>query len=291
MPSLGLFMSQVFNGLALGVLLSLIAAGLTIIYGTLGVINFAHGALFVVGAYAGFSTFTYTGSFVLAIAGGAGAALLVGLLMERTLIKRFYSRPHEDQILVTFGISIVIVEIIRGIYGGVGQRVPVPSWGTGVVDLGFVMYPLYRIEILAIAAVALGLFWVLLYRTRLGLIIRSGIEDQLMVRLLGLNIQRAFLIVFGLGAAAAGFAGMIYAPIISIVPDMGFRVLIQSFVVVVLGGVGSFPGAILGGLIAGQILSLTSLFNPVYSDVMLFAAMALVLIFKPQGLMGVEGRA
>lgn len=291
MPSLGLFMSQVFNGLALGVLLSLIAAGLTIIYGTLGVINFAHGALFVVGAYAGFSTFTYTGSFVLAIAGGAVAALIVGLLMERTLIKRFYSRPHEDQILVTFGLSIVIVEVIRGIYGGVGQRVPVPSWGTGVVDLGFVVYPLYRIQILGIAAAALGLFWVLLYRTRLGLIIRSGIEDQLMVRLLGLNIQRAFLIVFGLGAAAAGFAGVIYGPIVSILPDMGFRVLIQSFVVVVLGGVGSFPGAILGGLIAGQILSLTSLFNPVYSDVMLFAAMALVLIFKPQGLMGVEGRA
>lgn len=291
MPSLGLFMSQVFNGLALGVLLSLIAAGLTIIYGTLGVINFAHGALFVVGAYAGFSTYTFTGSFVLAIAGGAAAALIVGLLMERTLIKRFYNRPHEDQILVTFGISIVIVEIIRGIYGGVGQRVPVPSWGTGVVDLGFVMYPLYRIEILAIAAAALFLFWLLLYRTRLGLIIRSGIEDQMMVRLLGLNIHRAFLVVFGLGAAAAGFAGVIYGPIVSIIPDMGFRVLIQSFVVVVLGGVGSFPGAILGGLLAGQILSLTSLFNPVYSDVMLFAAMALVLIFKPEGLMGVEGRA
>src|SRR5690625_2329951 len=162
MPGLGLFMSQVFNGLALGVLLSLIAAGLTIIYGTLGVINFAHGALFVVGAYAGFSTFTYTGSFVLAIVGGAAAAMIVGLLMERSLIKRFYTRPHEDQILVTFGISIVIVEIIRAIYGGVGQRVPVPSWGTGVVDMGFVVYPLYRIEILAIAAVALFLFWILL---------------------------------------------------------------------------------------------------------------------------------
>ncbi len=291
MPSIGLFMSQVFNGLALGVLLSLIAAGLTIIYGTLGVINFAHGALFVVGAYAGFSLFTHTGSFVLAIAGGAVAALIVGLIMERVLIKRFYQRPHEDQILVTFGVSIIIVEIIRSIYGGVGQRVPMPSWGQGAVDLGFTVYPLYRIEVLAIAAVALGLFWMLLYRTRLGLIIRSGIENPMMVRLLGLNVQRAFLVVFGLGAAAAGFAGMIYGPIVSIVPDMGFRVLIQSFVVVVLGGVGSFPGAILGGLLAGQILSLTSLFNPVYSDVMLFAAMALVLIFKPQGLMGVEGRA
>ncbi|MGB7483340.1 branched-chain amino acid ABC transporter permease [Castellaniella ginsengisoli] len=284
-------MSQVFNGLALGILLALIAAGLTIIYGTLGLINFAHGALFVVGAYAGFSTYLATESFVLSIAAGALAAMVVGLVLERGLIRKFYSRPVEDQILVTFGISIVVVEIIRAIYGGIGQRVPVPSWGEGVVDMGFVTYPLYRIEILLIAAVALGLCWLVLYRTRLGLIVRSGIEDALMVRLLGINIQRAFLVVFGVGAAAAGFAGMIYAPIVSIVPDMGFRVLIQSFVVVVLGGVGSFPGAVLGGLVAGQILSLTSLFNPVYSDVMLFAAMALILIVRPQGLLGVEGRA
>lgn len=291
MPSLGLIFSQIFNGLALGVLLALIAAGLTIIYGTLGVINFAHGALFVVGAYAGFSIFTASGSFVLSIAGGALAAMLVGLIMERGLIKRFYNRPVEDQILVTFGVSIVIVEIIRAIFGGVGQRVPLPTWGEGVVDMGFVVYPLYRIQILAIAAAALGVCWLVLYRTRLGLIIRSGIEDALMTRLLGINIQRAFLVVFGVGAAAAGFAGVIYAPIVSIVPDMGFRILIQSFVVVVLGGVGSFPGAILGGLIAGQILSLTSLFNPVYSDVMLFAAMAVILILRPQGLLGVEGRA
>ena len=291
MPSMSLFMSQVFNGLALGVLLALIATGLTIIYGTLGVINFAHGALFVVGAYAGFSLFMASGSFVLSLIGAALAAMVVGLIMERGLIKRFYHRPHEDQILVTFGVSIVIVEIIRSIYGGVGQRVPLPSWGEGVVDMGFVTYPLYRLEIMMIAASVLFACWYVLYRTRLGLIIRSGIEDALMVRLLGINVQRYFMLVFGIGAAAAGFAGMIYGPMVSIVPDMGFRVLIQSFVVVVLGGVGSFPGAILGGLIAGQILSLTSLFNPVYSDVMLFAAMALILIFRPQGLMGVEGRA
>lgn len=291
MPGMGLFISQVFNGLALGVLLSLIATGLTIIYGTLGVINFAHGALFVVGAYAGFSVFTATGSFLLSIAGGAAAALLIGLVLERGLIKRFYQRPPEDQILVTFGVSIVLIEIIRAIYGGVGRRVPLPTWGEGVVDLGFVTYPLYRIEILGISVATLVVCWIVLYRTRLGLIVRSGIEDSLMVNLLGINIQRAFLIVFGVGAAAAGYAGVIDAPIVSIVPDMGFRVLIQSFVVVVIGGVGSFPGAILGGLIAGQILSLTSLIDPVYSEVMLFAAMALVLIVRPQGLLGVEGRA
>lgn len=291
MPSMSLFMSQVFNGLALGVLLALIATGLTIIYGTLGVINFAHGALFVVGAYAGFSLFVATNSFVVSLIGAALVAMVVGLIMERGLIQRFYNRPHEDQILVTFGISIVLVEIVRGIYGGVGQRVPLPTWGEGVINMGFMTYPLYRLEIMAIAASVLFVCWYVLYKTRLGLIIRSGIEDALMVRMLGINVQRYFMLVFGIGAAAAGFAGMIYGPMVSIVPDMGFRVLIQSFVVVVLGGVGSFPGAILGGLIAGQILSLTSLFNPVYSDVMLFAAMALILIFRPQGLMGVEGRA
>ncbi len=291
MPSMSLFMSQVFNGLALGVLLALIATGLTIIYGTLGVINFAHGALFVVGAYAGFSLFVATNSFVVSLIGAALVAMVVGLIMERGLIQRFYNRPHEDQILVTFGISIVLVEIVRGIYGGVGQRVPLPTWGEGVVNMGFMTYPLYRLEIMAIAASVLFVCWYVLYKTRLGLIIRSGIEDALMVRMLGINVQRYFMLVFGIGAAAAGFAGMIYGPMVSIVPDMGFRVLIQSFVVVVLGGVGSFPGAIVGGLIAGQILSLTSLFNPVYSDVMLFAAMALILIFRPQGLMGVEGRA
>ncbi len=291
MPSMSLFMSQVFNGLALGVLLALIATGLTIIYGTLGVINFAHGALFVVGAYAGFSLFVATNSFVVSLIGAALVAMVVGLIMERGLIQRFYNRPHEDQILVTFGISIVLVEIVRGIYGGVGQRVPLPTWGEGVVNMGFMTYPLYRLEIMAIAASVLFVCWYVLYKTRLGLIIRSGIEDALMVRMLGINVLRYFMLVFGIGAAAAGFAGMIYGPMVSIVPDMGFRVLIQSFVVVVLGGVGSFPGAILGGLIAGQILSLTSLFNPVYSDVMLFAAMALILIFRPQGLMGVEGRA
>src|SRR5690606_2267242 len=145
-------------------------------------------------------------------------------------IKRFYNRPVEDQILVTFGVSIVIVEIVRAIFGGVGQRVPIPTWGEGVVDMGFVVYPLYRIQILGIAAAALFLCWMVLYRTRLGLIIRSGIEDALMTRLLGINIQRAFLVVFGVGAAAAGFAGVIYGPIVSIVPDMGFRILIQSFV-------------------------------------------------------------
>lgn len=287
---MSLFLSQLFNGLATGLLLALISTGLTIIYGTLGVINFAHGALFVVGGYAGYTVYGLTDSFLLAIVGGAAVALICGLVIERGLMRKFYSRPPEDQILVTFGISIILVEIIRGIYGGVSMSVTPPEWGQGIAHIGSLIYPMYRLETLAISAGTLLVLYWILYRTSLGLIVRAGIEDSLMVDALGINIKRAFLLVFGLGAMAAGFAGVINSPIVALTPDMGFRYLVDSFVVVVIGGVGSFPGAIVGGIIAGEILSLTAMINPQYSDVMLFVAMALVLVFRPQGLMGQEGR-
>lgn len=291
MPSLTLLLSQVFNGLAYGSLLALIAAGLTIIYGTLGVINFAHGALFLVGAYVGSTVFAATGSFVLAIAAGAVFTTLVGVVLERLIVRRFYHRPAEDQILVTFGVAIVIAELIRATYGGIAKSVPTPDWGQGVVMLGSLIYPLYRVEALGIAGATLLVLYFLLYHTRLGLVVRGGIEDSLMVNLLGINVQRAFLVVFGVGAMAAGFAGVVDSPILSLDPDMGMRILIESFVVVVIGGIGSFPGAVLGGLIAGVILSVTSAFDPQYSQVVLFAVMALVLLLRPRGLLGVEGRA
>ena len=290
MPSLSLFLSQMFNGLTAGLLLALISAGLTIIYGTLGVVNFAHGALFIVGAYVGYAVYGGTQSFVLAVAAGALVALVVGLILERGLVRLFYDRPPEDQILVTFGVAIILVEIMRGIFGGVNLSVPTPEWGQGIVHLGSLIYPKYRFETLFISAGTLLVLYLMLYRTKIGLIVRAGIEDSLMVSMLGINVKRAFFIVFGLGAMVAGYAGTIDAPIVTLQPDMGFRILIDSFVVVVIGGIGSFQGAIVGGIIAGEILSLTAMFDPAYSQVMLFVAMALVLIFRPQGIMGVEGR-
>ncbi|MFA7437033.1 branched-chain amino acid ABC transporter permease [Castellaniella sp.] len=287
---MSLFFSQLFNGLATGLLLALISTGLTIIYGTLGVINFAHGALFVVGGYAGYTVYSLTDSFILAIAGGSAVALAVGLVMERGLMRQYYSRPPEDQILVTFGISIILVEIVRGLYGGISYSVAPPDWGQGIARIGSLIYPLYRLETLGIAAATLLLLYFVLYRTSLGLIVRAGIEDAQMVNALGINVKRTFLLVFGIGAMAAGFAGVINSPIVALTPDMGFRYLVDSFVVVVIGGVGSFPGAIIGGVIAGEILSLTAMVNPQYSEVMLFVAMALVLVLRPQGLMGQEGR-
>ncbi|HEV2264630.1 MAG TPA: branched-chain amino acid ABC transporter permease [Stellaceae bacterium] len=290
MISWPLFFSQVFNGLTLGALLVLVAMGLTIIFGALGVVNFAHGALYGLGAYAGYVTYLYTDSFVAAMAAGAAFLLVVGIVIERGLIRLYYQRPAEDQILVTFGVAIILVEAVRAAFGGLARNIPPPSWAAGIVNLHVTLYPTYRIDVLAIVAASLVLLYFVLYRTRLGLIVRAGIEDQLMVNILGINVTRTFLTVFGLGAMAAGFAGVINAPIVTVTPDMGADVLVQSFVVVVIGGVGSFWGAVVGGLIAGEILALTAMIQPAYSQVMLFAAMALVLILRPQGLFGVEGR-
>jgi branched-chain amino acid transport system permease protein len=284
------FISQCFNGLVLGALLALISSGLTIIYGTLGVLNLAHGAMFMLGGYAGWLTYTYTGSFIAAVFGGALFVMIVGVVMERVVIRHFYGRPHEDQLLVTFGLGIVFVETIRFFFGSLSKAVPPPAPLVGITPLGFMFYPTYRLALLGIVAAALLALYVVLYRTRIGMIVRAGIEDSVMVDSLGIDVYRVFMLVFGIGAMAAGFAGIVNAPVVSIAPDVGEGILVQTFVVVVIGGVGSFPGAVLGGLIAGEIISLTSMINPGYSYVMLFVAMTLVLVFRPYGLLGTAGR-
>jgi len=284
------FVSQLFNGLALGALLALISSGLTIIYGTLGVLNLAHGAMFMLGGYAGYAAYQATNSFVVAVAAGSVSLLLVGVAVERILVRHFYRRPHEDQLLVTFGLAICIVEAVRFFFGSESRTVPSPAALTGITSLGFAMYPTYRIALVGIVAAALAALFIVLYRTRLGMIVRAGIEDAVMVDSLGINVYRVFMVVFGIGAMAAGFAGIVNAPVVSLTPEVGEAILVQTFVVVVIGGVGSFPGAILGGLIAGEIISLTSMVNPGYAYVMLFAAMTLVLMLRPHGLLGQQGR-
>ncbi len=284
------FISQCFNGLVLGALLALISSGLTIIYGTLGVLNLAHGAMFMLGGYAGWVAFSYTDSFLVAVIAGSLFVALVGIVMERLIIRHFYTRPHEDQLLVTFGLGIVFVELVRFGFGSLSKSVPPPMPLVGITDLGFMVYPTYRLALLGIISVALLALYLVLYRTRLGMIVRAGIEDSVMVDSLGINVHKIFMVVFGIGAMAAGFAGIVNAPVVSIAPDVGEAILVQTFVVVVIGGVGSFPGAILGGLIAGELISLTSMVNPAYSYVMLFVVMTLVLVFRPRGLLGAVGR-
>jgi branched-chain amino acid transport system permease protein len=254
------------------------------------VLNLAHGAMFMLGGYAGYAAYQATGSFVVAVIAGTLALLVVGMVMERVVIRHFYKRPHEDQLLVTFGLSIVFVELARLIFSSQSQTVPPPQVFAGIVNMGFMFYPTYRLAVMVIVAFALLALYLVLYRTRLGLIVRAGIEDSAMVDSLGINVDRVFMVVFGIGAMAAGFAGIINTPIVSLTPEVGEAILVQAFVVVVIGGVGSFPGAILGGLIAGEIISLTSMVNPGYAYVMLFAAMTLVLMLRPYGLLGVRGR-
>jgi branched-chain amino acid transport system permease protein len=210
--------------------------------------------------------------------------------MERVIIRHFYDRPDEDQLLVTFGLSICFVEAVRFVFSSESLTVPAPAALTGITSLGVMMYPTYRLAVVGIVALALLVLYIVLYRTRLGMIVRAGIDDAVMVDSLGINVYRVFMVVFGIGAMAAGFAGIVNAPVVSLTPEVGESILVQTFVVVVIGGVGSFPGAVLGGLIAGEIISLTSMINPGYAYVMLFAAMTLVLLVRPHGLLGTRGR-
>ena len=244
----------------LGALLALIASGLTIIYGMLGVLNLAHGAMFMLGGYGGWVAYAYSGSFIAAVIAGSLFVMLVGVLMERLIIRHFYSRPSEDQLLVTFGLGIVFVETARFFFGSLSKSVPPPL--VGITPLGFMVYPTYRLALLGIVSIALLALYFVLYRTRIGMIVRAGIENSVMVDSLGIDVYRIFMLVFGIGAMAAGFAGIVNAPVVSVSPDVGESILVQTFVVIVIGGVGSFPGAVLGGLLAGEIISITSMFNP-----------------------------
>jgi len=246
--------------------------------------------MFMLGGYAGWLAYSYSGSFIVAVIVGSLFVMLVGVLIERVVIRQFYGRPPEDQLLVTFGLGIVIVEAVRFWFGSLSKTVPPPSGLVGITPIGFMMYPTYRLALLGIIAVALIVLYVVLYRTRIGMIVRAGIEDSGMVDALGIDVYKVFMLVFGIGSMAAGFAGIVNAPVVSIAPDVGESILVQTFVVVVIGGVGSFPGAVLGGLIAGEIISITSMFNPGYSYVMLFVAMTLVLVLRPYGLLGAAGR-
>src|SRR5215813_13605910 len=202
------FLAQLVNGLALGALLALISSGLTIIYGTLGVLNLAHGAMFMLRDYAGYVAFEYTQSFTIAVIAGTLFVTVVGLAVERGVIRRFYDRPHEDQLLVTFGLGICFVELVRYVFGSLSKTVPPPPLFLGISNLGFMFYPTYRLAVVGIVAVALIALFLVLYRTRIGMIVRAGIEDSVMVDALGIDVYRVFMVVFGIGAMAAGFAGI-----------------------------------------------------------------------------------
>lgn len=283
---LELILMQLFSGVALGAILIMVALGLTIIFGMLGIVNFAHGALFMVGAYAGLFIAERTGSFWWAMLLAPLLVGLFGMLIERFLIRPLYKRSIDDPLLLTFGLGYVLVEVIRIGFGTDGVPFSAPTALQGMVDLGVGYFPLYRIFVVALVAVILVALWLGLEKTRFGLIVRAGARDPMIMRVLGVDISRLWLAVFGLGVALTALGGVLAAPMRNVNPEMGVLVLAEAFVVTVIGGMGSLLGAVVAGLGIGIAVSMTALFAPEMATIVMFGLMAMVLLVRPQGLFG-----
>ncbi|MDE4132773.1 branched-chain amino acid ABC transporter permease [Phaeobacter sp. QD34_3] len=302
--SIILILEQVLNGLQFGVMLFLMAAGLTLVFGVMGLINLAHGALYMVGAFAAAAVAGLTGSFLLALVASLAAAAAAGAIVEVAVIRRLYDRDHLDQVLATFALILIFSEGTRWIFGSFPLFLDVPDYLSGPVSLpGGIEYPLYRLTIIAIGlVVAAALFW-LIARTRIGIQIRAGEADREMIAALGVDISRLYTLVFALGAALAGLAGALVGAIQSVQVGMGEPVLILAFVVIVIGGIGSIKGALVGAVLVGLTDTLGKVFLPQLfglfmepasatsvgaslASMLIYILMALVLLVRPSGLYG-----
>jgi branched-chain amino acid transport system permease protein len=287
---LSVFLIQVLNSIQYGLLLFLVASGLTLIFGIMGVINLAHGSFYMLGAYAAFTLSALTGSLWLAIGLGLVLAVAFGYLLEWAFFSFLYRRDHLQQVLLTYGLILVFEELRSLIVGDDVHGVPVPQSLAGSLPLGSTMtYPVYNLFLSAACLLVAALLFVLLRRTRLGMMIRAGASNREMVRSLGIDIGFLFRVVFALGVALAAFAGMINAPASSVYPGMGNQVLIICFVVVVIGGIGSVPGALVAALLIGFVDTFGKVFLPDYAGVLIYLLMAVVLVWRPQGLLGEGG--
>ncbi|MFV1492292.1 branched-chain amino acid ABC transporter permease [Phaeobacter sp. JH18-32] len=302
--SLILILEQILNGLQFGVMLFLMAAGLTLVFGVMGLINLAHGALYMVGAFAAAIVAGWTGSFVLALVASLAAAAAAGALVELLVIRKLYDRDHLDQVLATFALILIFSEGTRWVFGSFPLFLDVPSYLSGPVTLpGGIQYPLYRLTIILIGlVVAAGLFW-LIARTRIGIQIRAGENDREMIAALGVDISKLYTLVFALGAALAGLAGALVGAIQSVQVGMGEPVLILAFVVIVIGGIGSIKGALVGALLVGLTDTLGGVFLPQLfglfmepasatsigaslASMLIYILMAAILLVRPSGLYG-----
>ncbi|MBV8602047.1 MAG: branched-chain amino acid ABC transporter permease [Candidatus Eremiobacteraeota bacterium] len=276
---------EILNGIVLGVIYALVAAGLTLIFGMLDIPNFAHGSFYALGAYVAYTAMTHA-NFPLALVAAPLAVGTLGLIVDALFIRRLARAGHTYQILFTLGIVLIVQEAIVLIWGADPTSVDVPAALSGGIALGPISFPYYRLFLVAVAAVLIAAVWLGLERTKLGAIIRAGIEDSEMVEAIGYDIQRLFTLVFALGVALAAIAGALILPIRGGQPAMGNELNAISFVVVVIGGLGSYAGAVVGGILVGLVQSLMTLILPSASEVAIFAAMVLVLLLRPQGLFG-----
>jgi branched-chain amino acid transport system permease protein len=287
--SLAMLVTQGFTGLVLGMIFVLLAVGLSLIFGLMTVVNFAHGSFYMLGAYFGFVLFGLTGSFWVALGVAPLAVGLTGLLVERTLVRPLYGRSLDDPLLLTFGLSLVLIETARLIWGRIGVTFDPPRELASAVSLGFSMFPLYRLFVIGVTAAVLFALWFFLERTDLGLVIRAGSRDPLMVQALGIDLGRTRLLVFGIGTLLAGLAGVLAGPMRGVYAEMGVTIVIESFVVIVVGGMGSLAGAVLAGLMIGEVVSFATFFAPALAEIMVFVVMAVILLVRPSGLLGEAG--
>lgn len=302
-----LVIEQLLNGLQFGVMLFLMAAGLTLIFGIMGVINLAHGSLYMIGAYGGALAAAHTGSAILAIAIGLLASAITGMVMEVLVLRRLYARNHLDQVLATFALILTFNQTLTLAFGRQPLFVSIPTALAGTIELApGLPYPIYRLAIIAVGLlVAVGLY-LLINRTRIGMLVRAGSTDRDMVRALGVDIRMLYTIVFGLGALLAGLAGLMAGPILAVQVGMGEQILIMTFVVVVIGGVGSVKGAFLGALLVGLVDTALRAFLPTLlrqamaaseadalgaglSSMGIYLLMAVVLLVRPHGLFPTHG--
>jgi branched-chain amino acid transport system permease protein len=279
-----LIISQVVNGLVLGFLYVLIAIGLSIIFGMLGVVNFAHGVYFALGAYLALTLRDNFGPWAIVLAPlGVG---ILGMLIEMTLMRPLYGKDPLLGLFMTFGIALFTEELIRTIWGAAGRPFNPPSLLSGFIVWGPILVTKYRLFVLVLTIVILAALWLFLHGTRYGRIIRAGSRDPEMVSMLGINLKKVFTAVFGLGTAVAGIAGVLAAPLWSVVPSMSEAAIMPAFVVVTIGGLGSFGGAVISGLLVGISVALSIQFWPAASTAVMYALMIVVLLIRPRGLLG-----
>jgi branched-chain amino acid transport system permease protein len=306
--SMSLLIVQILNGLQLGVLLFLIAAGLTLVFGVMNFINLAHGVQYMLGAYLAVMFYAITGSSLLALILALLAALAFGLFLEFVVFRHLYERDHLDQVIATFGIILFLNQAVKYVWGAAPLSLPIPELFSGsIVLLPGLTYPVWRLVIITSGLAVALMLYLLVSRTRLGMLVRAGANNAPMVSALGVDIRRLFMIVFGFGTMLAGFAGIMIAPILSVEPGMGDTILILAFVVIVIGGIGSIRGAFIAALLIGLADTLGRSFSvdilrlvmapspartvgPAIASMLIYLMMALVLYFRPTGLFPPKGR-
>src|SRR6478752_7398222 len=279
--------TQLVNGLAYGVLLFLMSAGLSLIFGLMNVVNVAHGSFFMIGAFSALAIMRWTGSFWLALALSWVPAVAIGIVMERVFIRRLYARGHLDQVLLTFGFTFVFVDLIRWLFGADIRELALPDVLSGALDLGGVIVPRYRVFLIAFGGAVALLLWFFLERSRVGAMVRAGVDDAFTATGIGINVPLLFAAVFALGVGLAAVGGAAAGPILGLYPGMDIEILIPAFIVVVIGGMGSLRGAFVASVFVGVVDTFGKAYFPDFALFIVYLLMVVVLLTRPNGLFGV----